>query len=95
MKGTFRELVDRLRVRKRQYQSAFSEGAPGHEAMADLARFCRAFGNDIVPGDHDKTLIMAGRREAFWRIYQHLHLEPQQLVALYTAAVFPQQEQDQ
>ena len=92
MRGTFNELIDRLRPRKRQYQSLFSEGAFGHEALVDLARFCRAFENEVVIGDHDRTLILAGRREAFFRIYQHLHLEPAELVALYRAAVIPQGE---
>ena len=91
MKGTFRELVDKLRFRKQHYQSAFSEGAPGHYALVDLAQFCRAFGNEIAVGDHDRTLIMAGRREAFFRIYQHLHLEPHELVAVMRAAVLPQE----
>lgn len=95
MKGTFGEIVDKLRVRKRQYQTAFSAGAPAHEALVDLAKFCRAFENEIIPGDHDRTLILAGRREAFFRIWNHLHLEPQELVTVYRATVLPQQEQQQ
>ena len=93
MKGTLTELIDKLRGRKRQYQSAFSEGAPAHHALVDLARFCRAFENEILPGDHDRTLILAGRREAFFRIYSHLHLEPNELVAVYRAAVIPGEQQ--
>jgi hypothetical protein len=93
MKGTLRELIDKLRARKQQYQHAFAKGAPAHEALVDLAKFCRAFDNDVVPGDHDRTLILAGRREAFFRIWRHLHLEPQELVALYRATVLPQEQQ--
>ena len=94
MKGTLRELVEKLRLRKRQYQATFGvAGTAGHDALVDLARFCRAFQNEIVPGDHDRTLILAGRREAFFRIWEHLHLEPEEIVAVHRAAVIPQGEQ--
>lgn len=83
--------IDKLRLRKREYQSAFGvPGTPGFDAMRDLARFCRAFGNDVVVGDHDRTLILAGRREAFWRIFQHLKLEPDELAVLYRATMIQQ-----
>lgn len=93
MKGTLRELVDKLRFRKRQYATLFGRNNPiGESALVDLARFSRAFGNEIAMNDHDATLIMAGRREAFWRVWQHLHLEPEELVALYRATVVYQGE---
>lgn len=92
MKGTLNQLIDKLRTRKRQYQAAFGPNTPGHDVLVDLARFCRAFENEIIPGDHDATLRAAGRREAFFRIYQHLHLEPDELVALYRATVVAQEQ---
>lgn len=80
------QIIDRLRLRKRAYQAAFgAAGTPGFEAMKDLAKFCRAFEAGAVPGNHDATLIMAGRREAFFRIWQHLYLEPGQLAVLFGA----------
>jgi hypothetical protein len=83
--ASVQSLIDRLRLRKRNYTSLFSPGAPGHDALADLARFCRAYGDDVVIGDHDRTLVLAGRREAFWRIVDHLNLQPEELVHVYRA----------
>lgn len=84
---------DFLRKRKKAYVSTFQPGTAAFTAYADLAKFCRAFSNEVVPGDHDKTLILAGRREAFFRIFQHLNLEPDELAALYRAVVLPEGEQ--
>jgi hypothetical protein len=79
------DLIDKLRQRKRNYAAAFAHGAPGHSALVDLATFCRAYGSDVVIGDHDRTLVLAGRREAFWRIVDHLNLQPEELVNVYRA----------
>lgn len=84
---TFAELLRKLVKRKQNYQQAFAVGAPAHDALTDLAHFCRAFGYEAVPGDHDRTMILVGRREAFWRIMEHLHLEPEQLIQLYKSNV--------
>ena len=81
--------LDLVRQRKKAYVAHFLPGTAAHDAFVDLAKFCRAFGNEVVPGDHDKTLLLAGRREAFYRIYDHLNLEPEQLAALYRAAKVP------
>lgn len=85
--STFTGLLDKLRLRKANYQRTFGPGAPLFGAMADLANFCRPFGNDVVIGDHDRTLVLAGRREVFWRIYAHLNLQPDELAELYKANV--------
>jgi hypothetical protein len=37
----------------------------------------------VVPGDHDRTLILEGRREVFLRLTDHLHLTSEQLYALH------------
>jgi len=82
------EAIAKLTERKRAYQGMFPPGPARDIALADLAQFCRAFGGDeAIPGDHDRTLILVGRREAFFRIFAHLHLEPHELAALYKAAV--------
>ncbi len=79
-------MLDKLRLRKHNYRSAFGTGAPARNALIDLARFCRAFGGEVIIGDHDRTLILAGRREAYFRIIDHLHFEPDELMQLYKAA---------
>lgn len=79
-------LLDKLRMRKHNYRSAFGHGAPAQKALIDLAQFCRAFGGEVIIGDHDRTLILAGRREAYFRILDHLQFEPDELMTLYKAA---------
>lgn len=85
-------MIDFLRQRKHAYMQAFAPGAPGHDALVDLAKFCRAFGGDVLPGNHDLTMVLAGRREAYFRIIDHLHFQPQQLLELYSSVKQPQQE---
>lgn len=51
--------------------------------LADLAVYCRAAETCVVPNDRDKTLVLEGRREAFLRITQHLHLSVEDLYAIY------------
>lgn len=83
---TVTALLDKLRTRKHNYRSAFGAGAPAQKALLDLGRFCRAYGGgEVIPGDHDRTLILAGRREAYFRILDHLHFEPDELAQLYRA----------
>lgn len=83
--NTLTELVDKLRLRKRQYQQTFAPGAPAHDALVDLGKFCRFASAEVMIGDHDRTLLLAGRREAYCRILDHLHFEPQELAELYKA----------
>lgn len=91
MKGTLTQIIDRLRLRKRQYQTAFGiEGSAGHEAFLDLARFTGAFSTTIHQ-NKDAVIFQAGMRAAFFRIWNHLHLEPAELAAVYRATVLPNQ----
>lgn len=79
--------LDILRRRKRAYVSTFGvPGSPGFVALTHLSRACFAFENEVVHGDHDKTLIRAGMRQAFFIIYNHLHLEPDE-IRLYRASI--------
>lgn len=81
-----RQTLEYLGLRKQSYQSIFGPTGPaGSDAMKDLAKFCRAFDNAAVPGDHDMTWAFIGRREVWLRIQQHLHLQPEELAALYKA----------
>lgn len=54
------------------------------DVLIDLARFCRANETTFVPKDRDAALVLAGRREVFLRIQQHLNLTNDQLFALYS-----------
>jgi hypothetical protein len=79
------ETLQYLGLRKKSYQSIFgTAGAAGSEAMKDLAKFCRAFETCAAP-DEKLTMLLCGRREVWLRIIQHLHLQPEELAALYKA----------
>jgi hypothetical protein len=74
-----------LGLRKKSYQSIFGPaGAAGSDVMKDLAKFCRANETCAQP-DRDLTMLLCGRREVWLRIQQHLHLQPEELAALYKA----------
>lgn len=74
---------EKIGLRKRQYQQAFVPGSPAYDALIDLAKFCHFAGGDGV-NDHDVALIFYGRRQAYCRILDHLHLEPDELTKLYS-----------
>lgn len=96
--------LDYLRLRKRGYQLTFGNNNvvagirraylrafgnyAGQAVLIDLARFCRAAETCVIAGDHDRTLILEGRREVFLRIQAHLRLQPEQLYALYAGQNF-------
>ncbi len=76
--------IDFLRRRKQAYQLVFQWAQPADRlVLEDLAKFCRANESCVVPGDHDRTLVLEGRREAWLRIQQHLGLAEEQLLELY------------
>jgi len=71
--------------RKKAYQLTFPDGtAATNFVLEDLARFCRANESCVVPGDHDRTMLLEGRREVWLRIQQHLNLTAQELMTLYS-----------
>ena len=76
-------LLDKLRLRKHNYRSAFGHGAPAEKALIDLGQYCHAFENDII--DHDRALVALGLRRAYFRIIDHLQFEPDELMQLYKA----------
>jgi hypothetical protein len=74
-----------LDERKKAYQLVFNPDQPADIfVLDDLARFCRANESCLVPGDHDRTAALEGRREVWLRIQQHLGLNPEQLFSLYS-----------
>ena len=79
----YHRLLDGLRERKKGYH------AIPQVVREDLARFCRAFESCGVPGDHDRTWAMIGRREVYERMLQHWNLTADELAALYRATVAP------
>lgn len=68
---------------KRAYQLAFGSPA-GMAVLEDLKPFCRAEETCVVPGDHDRTLVLEGRRETYLRIQAYLKLTPEELVERFT-----------
>ncbi len=87
MKGTLGQLVERLRRIQTSYKLAFKPGSPAFDAFVDLGRYCHAFHNEIIPHHPELTERMAGRREAFFHIWQRLNLRPEDLVELYPKIV--------
>ena len=82
--------LDFLRGRKRSYQMTFQLNQPANIAvLEDLVKFCRAEETCVVPGDHDKSLVLEGRREVWLRIQQHLQLSPEILFSLYSGTTPP------
>lgn len=78
MKDQIGAVIEFLRDRKRAYQLTFELMQPANQiVLGDLARFCCACRTT-------KTEREAGRREAWLRIQNHLHLTEEQLFALYS-----------
>ena len=106
----FSSAIEYLRLRRRGYQLTFRNNNivaglrnaylrafgnyAGQAVMIDLARFCRADETCVIPGDHDRTLVLEGRREVFLRIVQHLRLQPEQLFALYAGQNFNEEKKE-
>lgn len=68
---------------KRAYQLAFA-GPAGAAVLIDLKPFCRAEESCAIPGDHDRTYLLEGRRECWLRIQDYLTLSPEDLVKKHT-----------
>lgn len=79
------DLRERARLflggRKHNYRLAF-DNPPGHEVLADLAKFCRAHESTFNPDPRIAAMI-DGRREVWLRIQHHLQMTDDQIWALY------------
>jgi UDP-2,3-diacylglucosamine pyrophosphatase LpxH len=85
LKEQYDKVLSYLGDRKKCYQLTFKYDNPaGRQVLEDLATFCRASESCVMPGDHDRTLLLEGRREVWLRIQQHLNLSPEQLAQLFT-----------
>lgn len=76
----YQHALDFLRLRKRAYQFDFGD-AKNSEALKDLARFCH-IGKAPYHPDQRKNDVLIGRQEVFFRITDHLHLQPDELYEL-------------
>lgn len=77
------DAIDYIRGLKTAYQLTFPKHSPAQQmVLADLARFCRATESCVVPGNHDKTLILEGRREVWLRLNEYLNLTVEDLYQL-------------
>ena len=74
-------VLDFLRLRKRAYQFTFGQ-AQDNEALKDLAKFCH-IGKAAYHPDQRLNDVLAGRQEVFFRIINHLKLQPDELHDLY------------
>jgi hypothetical protein len=84
--------LDYLRSNKLAYVFTFRRDQPANMAvLRDLAKFCRANETAAVPGDHDRTWALIGRREVFLHITQYMNLTPEELYDLYGGPKPPQQ----
>ena len=94
MTEIWNKTLDFLRGRKRAYQLTFGrENQAAQVVLMDLSQFCRAAESCVMPGDHDRTLLLEGRREVFIRIQQHLNLSSEELMQLYSQRPLQPQQQ--
>jgi len=83
-----RRAIEKLGIRQKAYKSAFGVvGSPAYLALIDLADFCAAFQVDPFGLNHDGLMQMIGRRQAFFRVFNHLKLSPTELETVYRGAV--------
>jgi hypothetical protein len=82
----FFALYAKLSKRKQVYQLTFGPpGTPGYDMMVDLAKYTHAFDGDLAVSEPNQALIAVGMRRAFFRIFSHVHLDPEQLAQYYRA----------
>ena len=93
-----KDWVERLRIalgdRQIVYRRTFTgvPGSPVHLVLKDLARFCRAHESTFHPTNEKVADNLAGRREVWLRIQEHLNLTPDQLWELYAGRTPTQSE---
>lgn len=66
---------------KRAYAVCFGNYA-GQEVLMDLTRYCHAV-RPTWSDDARHHARLEGRREVFLRMTEHMHLSPEELLALY------------
>ena len=85
---SLRRAVEKLGFRQKSYQRAFGVvGSPEYLAVLDLADYCAAWSGDTSGIDHDTLMQMVGRRQAFFRILNHLKLKQSEMEVVYKGAI--------
>lgn len=79
----YQRTLDFLRLRKRAYQLTFRD-AKNNVCLKDLAKFCH-IGKAPFHPDQRKNDLLIGRQEVFYRIIDHLNLQPDELFQLYNS----------
>ena len=76
--------LDFLTERKRAYQLSFTSPA-GQSVIKDLVRYCavKATTFSSAASNHERMILLEGRRQVYLRILQHLELDVEQLYKLY------------
>lgn len=83
MQDAFERARDFLRGRHAAYHRLFlGHGTDTDEVLQDLAKFCRAH-ESTFHADPRVAAMLDGRREVWNRIAHHLHLDDEQLWAIY------------
>lgn len=82
MTDFMRQAAEKLGFRQKTYQTAFV-GSAMQLVLVDLAQYAQAFDADLP----DATPRMQGRRDVFFRIFNHLKLSPFELEQVYGPAV--------
>src|SRR5665213_86135 len=85
---SLRQALEKLGVRQKSYKSAFGVvGSPQYFALLDLADYCGAWSGDSAGVNHDMVMQMVGRRQAFFRLFNHLKLNQAEIETVYKGAV--------
>ena len=85
---SMRAAIEKLGLRQKSYKMAFGVvGSPQYFARLDLADFCAAWTGDPAGINHDMQMQMAGRRQVFFRIFNHLKLNQTEIETVYKGAV--------
>lgn len=85
---TLRRAIEKLGFRQKSYQRAFGiVGSPENLALLDLADYCCAWRGPPEGIGHDGLMQIAGRQQAFFRIFNHLKLKQTEMETVYKGAI--------
>ena len=84
----YRRALEKLGFRQKSYKSAFGiVGSPQYIALIDLADYCGAWRGDHDGIAHDVLMQMVGRRQAYFRLFNHLKLSQPEMEIVYKGAI--------
>jgi hypothetical protein len=86
--------LELLRHRAASYRDVFlGHGQSTDDVLQDLAKFCRAH-ESTFHVEHSMSDRLDGRREVWLRIAHHLHLNEEQLWAIYGNKSIPPEPEE-